>query len=461
MRSPPRRATRDAGDPAGRRAPRARSAPSSPTPSTSAPPARTSSTPPRCWSRSARSDRLCRRARRRDRRRAAGLRRTATRRWSGARCFSRRCRPPSGSSRPVGWWRSSAPRSRLERVRDEALAVQMGGPVGSRAPQVAARMAATLGLAEPVMPVAHRPHARRRSWPPRSGARGRLAKIARDVTLLAQTEVGEVRERGEGRGGSSSMAHKRNPVAAVSVLACATRVPGLVATMLCGDGAGAPARGGRVAGGVGHAQRPADADRLGGCLAGGPAGQPRSGYRTDAREPALLAEAGVGERPGTRSIPIWPAPGSWSIARWLRSSGEDRSRSTTSRSARGRRRRCCSADRSGRRSRCGSRRSRSLSGRLRMIPFDHRGHGGSPMPRGAVHDRGARPRRDRADGSPRARARLLLRALDRRHGRPVARRKPPERIDKLILIATSALPGRIRAVAGARGRRCARRARSR
>jgi 3-carboxy-cis,cis-muconate cycloisomerase len=57
-----------------------------------------------------------------------------------------------------------------------------------------------------------------------------LSKVARDVTLLAQQEVAEVAE-GE-TGGSSAMAHKRNPVAAVSALACAKRVPGLVATIL-------------------------------------------------------------------------------------------------------------------------------------------------------------------------------------------------------------------------------------
>ena len=102
-----------------------------------------------------------------------------------------------------------------------------------------------------------------RSWPPRwAGWRARRPKVARDITLLAQAEVGEVREGGEGRGGSSSMPHKHNPVAAVSVLACAQRVPGLVATLFAGDGAGAPARGGRVAGRVGHALRAADADRL-------------------------------------------------------------------------------------------------------------------------------------------------------------------------------------------------------
>jgi 3-carboxy-cis,cis-muconate cycloisomerase len=62
---------------------------------------------------------------------------------------------------------------------------------------------------------------------------GVLAKVARDVTLLAQGEVGELREGGSSdRGGSTAMAHKHNPVAAVSVLACARRVPGLVAAIL-------------------------------------------------------------------------------------------------------------------------------------------------------------------------------------------------------------------------------------
>jgi 3-carboxy-cis,cis-muconate cycloisomerase len=119
----------------------------------------------------------------------------------------------------------------LERVRDTVLAVQMGGPVGSRAPQVAARVAATLGLAEPVIPW-HTDRTRVAQLAAALGAlTGTASKVARDITLLAQAEVGEVREGGEGRGGSSSMAHKRNPVAAVSVLACAKRVPGLVATI--------------------------------------------------------------------------------------------------------------------------------------------------------------------------------------------------------------------------------------
>ena len=66
-------------------------------------------------------------------------------------------------------------------------------------------------------------------------AAGTLGKIATDVKLLAQTEVGEVRRaRGPGRGNSCAMPHKRNPVGAMSVLACVERVPGLVASVLGG-----------------------------------------------------------------------------------------------------------------------------------------------------------------------------------------------------------------------------------
>jgi len=128
----------------------------------------------------------------------------------------------------VGLERATA---ELERVRDAGLAVQMGGPVGSRSPQVAALMASTLGLAEPLLPW----HTERtrivQVGAALGGISGFAGKVASDVALLAQTEVAEVREGVEGRGGSSAMAHKRNPVAAVSVIACAHRVPGLVATL--------------------------------------------------------------------------------------------------------------------------------------------------------------------------------------------------------------------------------------
>ena len=62
---------------------------------------------------------------------------------------------------------------------------------------------------------------------------GSLGKIAKDVSLLMQTEVAEVFEgAGEGKGGSSTLPHKRNPVGCALILSNATRTPGLVATML-------------------------------------------------------------------------------------------------------------------------------------------------------------------------------------------------------------------------------------
>jgi 3-carboxy-cis,cis-muconate cycloisomerase len=129
-------------------------------------------------------------------------------------------------------------RRRLAQV-DRGLAVQLGGAAGTlaafggRGLVVLANLAAGLDLAEPTVPwhaVRVRPAALASSL---GACAGVLAKLARDVALLAQTEVAEVREGGgPGRGLSSAMPHKRNPVAAVAVAACTARVPGLVATVL-------------------------------------------------------------------------------------------------------------------------------------------------------------------------------------------------------------------------------------
>lgn len=123
----------------------------------------------------------------------------------------------------------------LADVRERGLAVQMGGPVGHRAPAVAEIVAAELGLVAPPLPW-HTNRLRPAALASGLGAAaGALAKVARDVVLLAQAEVAEVGEGGgPHRGGSSAMEHKRNPVAAVSVLACTSRVPGLVATVFGG-----------------------------------------------------------------------------------------------------------------------------------------------------------------------------------------------------------------------------------
>ena len=142
--------------------------------------------------------------------------------------------PVSFGLRAAGWLVGlEEAAARLSQVRERELAVQMGGPVGDRSPAVAAHVAAALQLAEPAIPW-HTTRVRLAALAGGLGAMaGAFAKIARDITLLSQDEVGELREgTGADRGGSSAMAHKRNPVAAVSVLACTRRVPGLVATLL-------------------------------------------------------------------------------------------------------------------------------------------------------------------------------------------------------------------------------------
>jgi 3-carboxy-cis,cis-muconate cycloisomerase len=64
---------------------------------------------------------------------------------------------------------------------------------------------------------------------------GALGKAARDISLMMQVEVGEASEpSGPGRGGSSTMPHKRNPVGAALVLAAANRAPHLAATIVSG-----------------------------------------------------------------------------------------------------------------------------------------------------------------------------------------------------------------------------------
>jgi 3-carboxy-cis,cis-muconate cycloisomerase len=130
----------------------------------------------------------------------------------------------------------------VARVRAERLAVQFGGAAGTLAslggdgPAVTRLLAAELGLALPVLPW-HTDRSRIVEVTAAcAGVSAALAKIARDVTLLAQSEVGEVREGGgpggERRGGSSAMPHKQNPVAAIAILGCTRRVPGLAATLI-------------------------------------------------------------------------------------------------------------------------------------------------------------------------------------------------------------------------------------
>jgi 3-carboxy-cis,cis-muconate cycloisomerase len=130
-------------------------------------------------------------------------------------------------------------RERLAECRIRVLVVQFGGAVGTLAAlgekglQVAEALAAELHLALPTMPW-HTERDRVAEVATTLGlCTGTLGKIARDISLHMQTEISEVFEPvGEGRGGSSTMPHKRNPVSAAIMLSAATRVPGLVSTML-------------------------------------------------------------------------------------------------------------------------------------------------------------------------------------------------------------------------------------
>jgi 3-carboxy-cis,cis-muconate cycloisomerase len=130
-------------------------------------------------------------------------------------------------------------RRRLADLLQHNFALQFGGAVGTLAaldphgPAVAKTLAVELDLACPPIPW----HTHRDRFAEMATVLGLLAgtlgKIGRDVSLLMQTEVGEMMEpMVAGAGGSSTMPHKRNPVCSAIMLSAAVRVPALVSTML-------------------------------------------------------------------------------------------------------------------------------------------------------------------------------------------------------------------------------------
>ncbi len=130
-------------------------------------------------------------------------------------------------------------RERLSELKLRVLVVQFGGAagtlasLGARGTDVSRALAEELGLRLPDVPW-HSHRDRVAEVATFCGLLvGTMGKVARDLALMMQTEVGEVLEQAaEGRGGSSTMPHKRNPVAVAEILAVAVRVPGLVSTML-------------------------------------------------------------------------------------------------------------------------------------------------------------------------------------------------------------------------------------
>ncbi|WP_408003097.1 3-carboxy-cis,cis-muconate cycloisomerase [Pseudomonas oryzae] len=130
-------------------------------------------------------------------------------------------------------------RQRLAELKPRLLVLQFGGAAGTlaalgeQALPVSEALARELELTLPEQPW----HTQRDRLVEFAGWLGLLAgtlgKLGRDLSLLMQTDVGEAFEpSAPGKGGSSTMPHKRNPVGAAVLIGAATRAPGLVATML-------------------------------------------------------------------------------------------------------------------------------------------------------------------------------------------------------------------------------------
>lgn len=159
---------------------------------------------------------------------------------AAGRTWMQHALPVTFGLRAAGWLSAlERHRERFKALRPQLLVLQFGGAAGTLASlgkngvAVAEAVAGELDLAVPDIPWhTHRDRIAE------AGAVlgmliGTLGKIARDVSLLMQTEIGEVFEpTAPGRGGSSAMPHKRNPVASSAVLSAALRAPGLVATLL-------------------------------------------------------------------------------------------------------------------------------------------------------------------------------------------------------------------------------------
>jgi 3-carboxy-cis,cis-muconate cycloisomerase len=149
--------------------------------------------------------------------------------------------PPVTFGLKAAGWQASIRRggASLREAFHNATILQFGGAsgtlasLGGKGKTVAAALAKDLDLELPDAPW----HTHRDRWATLICAcgvlTGSLGKMARDVSLLMQSEVDEAAEPGgQGRGGSSTMPHKRNPIACSITLAAAHRLPGLVSSYL-------------------------------------------------------------------------------------------------------------------------------------------------------------------------------------------------------------------------------------
>lgn len=140
----------------------------------------------------------------------------------------------------IAGWLGAVTRSRqrLQELKPRLLVLQFGGAsgtlaaLGEQAMPIAQALADELHLALPEQPW-HTQRDRLVEFGSVLGLiAGSLGKLGRDISLLMQTEAGEVFEpSAPGKGGSSTMPHKRNPVGSAVLIGAATRVPGLLSTL--------------------------------------------------------------------------------------------------------------------------------------------------------------------------------------------------------------------------------------
>jgi len=156
------------------------------------------------------------------------------------RSFMQQARPITFGFKVAGWLEPLLrSQQTIESLLHNGFLLQLGGAVGTLSSmpenglQVSETMSELLHLNNPAKPW----HTERDYFVNIATTlgilSGNIGKIAKDISLLMQTEIAEVAEpSAEGKGGSSTMPHKRNPVGCVAILANATRVPALVSTML-------------------------------------------------------------------------------------------------------------------------------------------------------------------------------------------------------------------------------------
>ncbi|MFN4145316.1 MAG: lyase family protein [Runella sp.] len=125
-------------------------------------------------------------------------------------------------------------KSTLIAAQNHTLTLRLGGAVGSGNDKINQRVASLMAAQLELKPTAIPDATDFAVYACQLGVLNQwLGKIAKDIALMMQTEIGEVLEgAAEGKGGSSTMPHKRNPVTSTAIMANSARIPQLVATML-------------------------------------------------------------------------------------------------------------------------------------------------------------------------------------------------------------------------------------